>query len=65
MINFTAGKGSSSGDAFIIATAMKYDLIIITEEKKDQKLKIPDICNHYGIKTMNITELCVAEGWVF
>ena len=65
MICFSGGKGSSSGDAFLIATAMKYTLTIITEEKKDKKNKIPNICKYYGIPTMNITELCIAEGWVF
>ena len=65
MICFSGGKGSSSGDAFLIATAMKYNLAIITEEKKDKQNKIPIICKDYGIQTMSITELCVAEGWVF
>ena len=65
MICFSGGKGSSSGDAFLIATAMKYNLTIITEEKKDKQNKIPIICKDYGIQTMSITELCVAEGWVF
>ncbi len=36
MISFSGGKGSSSGDAFLIATAMKYNLTIITEENKDK-----------------------------
>ncbi len=65
MISFSGGKGSSSGDAFLIATAMKYNLTIITEEKKDKQNKIPDICKSYEIPTMSITKLCVAEGWVF
>ena len=38
---------------------------IITEEKKDKQYKIPAICRTYGIETMNITELCKIEGWVF
>ncbi len=65
MISFSGGQGSSSGDAFLIATAMKYNLTIITEENKDKQYKIPWICRHYGIHTVNITELCVMEGWVF
>ena len=58
-------SGSSSGDAFLIATAMKYDLTIITEEKKEKQHKIPYICNSYGVQTKNITELCKEKGWVF
>ncbi len=65
MISFDGSSGSSSGDAFLIATAMKYNLIIITEERKDKLHKIPAICKDYGIKTVNITELCILEGWVF
>lgn len=65
MIEFTGGTGSSSGDAFVIATAMKYSLIVITEENKNKKNKIPEICRSYGIDVMNITELCEKEEWVF
>lgn len=65
MISFSGGKGSSSGDAFLIATAMKYRLIIITQENKDKPNKIPQICKEYGIQTVNLTELCICEKWVF
>lgn len=65
MISFSGGQGSSSGDAFLIATAMKYHLTIITEENKDKQNKIPSICRDYGVNTMNITELCIAERWEF
>ena len=64
MISFAGGKGSSSGDAFLIATAMKYNLMIITEEGEKQN-KILSICRDYGIRTVNITGLCIAEGWRF
>ena len=65
MINFTGGKGSSSGDAFLIATAMKYQLIVISEESKEKQNKIPQICDYYGIRSFNLTELCMEEGWAF
>lgn len=66
MIEFTGGKGgSSSGDAFLIATAMKYNLAVITEENPDKPTKIPQICKCYGIAVLNITELCEQEGWEF
>ena len=64
MISFAGGQGSSSGDAFLIATAMKYHLTIITEER-DRQNKIPSICRAYGINTVNITNLCIEEGWRF
>ena len=65
MIDFSGGNGSSSGDAFLIATAMKYGLTIITEENKEKQNKIPSICRFYNIPVTNITELCISEGWVF
>lgn len=54
----------SSGDAFLIATAMQYKIAVITEEKPSPK-KIPGICKAYGIPCYNITELAQVEGWVF
>ncbi len=65
MISFSGENGSSSGDAFLIATAMKYKLTIITEENKGKQNKIPSICKFYEIPTKNITELCISEGWEF
>ena len=65
MIEFTGKSGTSSGDAFLIATAMKYDLAVITEENPDKETKIPKICQSYGIRAMNITELCEQENWIF
>ena len=65
MIEFTGKSGTSSGDAFLIATAMKYGLIIITEENKDKQMKIPQISKKYGITSVNITSLCDMEQWKF
>ena len=67
LIKFNEKKptGSSSGDAFLIATAMEFDLTVITEEKKMDPNKIPYICNDLGITNYNIDELCLAEGWYF
>ena len=65
MIEFTGKSGTSSGDAFLIATAMKFGLIIITEENKDKQTKIPQISKKYGITAVNITSLCELEQWKF
>lgn len=65
MIEFTGKSGTSSGDAFLIATAMKYGLTVITEENRDSPKKIPQICKRYGIGSVNVTQLCEAEGWTF
>lgn len=58
-------KIKSSGDAFLIATAMKYDLTVISEENKKKHNNIPYICNALGISCINILELCIVEGWQF
>jgi hypothetical protein len=63
LLNFTNMK--SSGDAFLIATAMKYQIAVITEENKDSPKKIPKICDAYGIQCYNVTELAEKEGWSF
>ncbi len=65
MIEFTGKSGTSSCDAFLIATAMKYSISVITEENPDKEHKIPSICKSYGIQAMNITELCEIEKWIF
>ena len=55
----------SSGDAFLIATAMKYGYTVITEENKRGKKKIPYVCNNLGISCVDILGLCEQEGWTF
>lgn len=63
LLNFTNTK--SSGDAFLIATAMKYKIAVITEEDKNSPKKIPKICETYNIPCFNLTELAEKEGWSF
>lgn len=58
-------KVKSSGDAFLIATAMKYNLTVITEENKDKPHKIPKICEAMRVSCLDIIELCTKEGWQF
>ncbi|MDP3051820.1 MAG: DUF4411 family protein [Eubacteriales bacterium] len=58
-------KVKSSGDAFLIATAMKYNLTVITEENKDKLYKIPKVCEAMGVECLDIVELCTKEGWQF
>ena len=55
----------SSGDAFLIATAMEYGLTIITEENQDSPYKIPKVAKSLGVKAIDINELCLNEGWQF
>ncbi len=63
LVDFKTGK--SSGDPFLIATAMKYDLTVITEEKTGSPKKIPFCCQKIGIDCIDINMLCEREGWQF
>jgi hypothetical protein len=63
LINFK--KCKSSGDAFLIATAIKYNLIIITQEKKDSQKKIPYISNQFNLQAFDVNQLCKNENWQF
>lgn len=65
IIEFTGGYGTSSGDVFLIATAMKYKLTVITEESPNKENKIPKVCNVYGLEAINLTTLADREGWIF
>jgi len=63
LVDFKQAK--SSADAFLIATAMVYGLIIITEENRDSPYKIPKVAESLGVKAIDINELCLIEGWHF
>lgn len=58
-------KGTSSGDAFLIATARSYSLTVITEENQDKDNKIPQICKSFDVPCVDILGLCKNEGWKF
>ncbi len=63
LIDFKQVK--SSGDAFLIATAMKYNLTVITEESKKGEKKIPFVCKALKVPCVDILGLCEVEGWNF
>ena len=63
MIRFS-NRGSSSGDPFLLATAIRHQLVIITEEGAG-KNQLPSISKFYNIDTVNIIGLCAREKWVF
>ena len=65
LLNYKNRGGQSSGDAFLIATAIVHNLIIITEEKKTDTKKIPMVAKQFDVESISINELCEKEGWVF
>lgn len=56
---------NSSGDPFIIATAMEFGLTIVTEENQRSPIKIPQVAAKFGIQAVSINELAQLEGWAF
>ena len=63
LVDFKENK--SSGDAFLIATAMKYGYTVITEENKTKQKKIPFVCKNLNVHCVDIIGLCEQEGWSF
>lgn len=61
ILDFSHNK--SSGDPFLIATAIVYGLDIITEEKKSSPKKIPMVASCYGVRSFSVEEFCVMQGW--
>lgn len=60
LVDFKGNK--SSGDAFLIATAKKYGLSVITEEKDNSPKKIPFTCQKMGIKCLSILSFMEENG---
>ncbi len=61
-------KNKSGADPFVIALAMQNNCTVVTEEKKSgnpDKPKIPNVCDHYGIRHINLISLLREQGLVF
>lgn len=58
-------KNKSSGDPFIIATALCTQCIIVTEEKLSNsptRPKIPNVCKAVGVECITIVDMFRREG---
>lgn len=63
-----AGKDRTEADPFVIAVAKANDATFITSEKfssKQKKVRIPVVCQHYNIKSINMLQLIREQGWKF
>jgi len=60
-------KPGPQADPFVIALALSRGYIVITSESwgDPNKPKIPDVCNHYGIKCLDLVALYRKEKWQF
>ncbi len=63
LVDFKSNK--SSGDAFLIATAMRYNLAVISNENKNSNKKIPYTCQLFEIPCMSIIEFFESQHFVF
>jgi hypothetical protein len=56
--------GSPVADPWVIARAKSLDGTVVTEEAmKPNAAKIPNVCQHFGVRCMNLEGMLAAEGW--
>lgn len=61
-------KDRSTADPVVIALAKVRGLTVVTGEKAagtDERPRIPNVCQHFGIRYIGITSLIRENGWVF
>ncbi len=58
--------GKPVADPFIIAKARNKSAIVVTQELyKPNSAKIPNVCEHFGVKYCNLEQFMEYEGWAF
>lgn len=59
-------EGKPVADPFVIASAKINNGYVVTqEERKPNASKIPNVCDHFKIKCINLEQLMEKEGWSF
>jgi hypothetical protein len=59
-------NGGKNADPFIIAKARVEDRTVVTmEQLRPHAVKIPNICEHFGVKWLSLEGFMEAEGWEF
>lgn len=61
-------RNRSGADPFVIALARLTSSIVVTYENPTNSIRrphIPDVCNAYKIRVMNLLDLIRNEGWQF
>jgi Domain of unknown function (DUF4411) len=59
-------KGGKNADSFVIAKARVLKATVVTLEKpKPKSVKIPNICEHFGVKCIDLEQFMESEGWQF
>ena len=59
-------KSGPAADPFVIASAYARKACVVTEEsRKLNAIRIPTVCDYYGIECTNLDGLMEREGWKF
>ncbi len=59
-------KGKPVADPFVIARAKISGASVVTQEKNTKDAaKIPNVCNYFGIRCMNLEGFMKKENWTF
>ena len=59
-------KGKPVADPFVIARAKISGACVVTQEKKTENAaKIPNVCDHFGIRCINLEGFMKEENWIF
>jgi hypothetical protein len=59
-------QGTPSADPFLIASAKINNATVVTEEKfKPNAAKIPNVCDHFKIKYVNLEGFFKEKSWIF
>jgi hypothetical protein len=59
-------RGGKVADPFVIARAACENRAVVTVEViKPNAVKIPNICAHFGVRCLSLSEFMEAEGWTF
>jgi hypothetical protein len=59
-------NGGLNADPFVIARAMAEQKTVVTMEvRKPNAAKIPNICDHFGVRWLNLEAFMEEQGWAF
>lgn len=59
-------KGTPVADPFVVAAAAIKNATVVTQESlKPNAAKIPNVCNHFGIRCIKLEEFMAEQGWNF
>ena len=59
-------KGLPAADPFLVARGLLQGACVVTEEAlKPNAAKVPNVCEHFGVRSTNVQGFLVEVGWRF